>query len=263
MKGERTPTDVVSRSMLSKAAGTSIFDPVLCELVYRWFAGPNSVVLDPFAGGSVRGVVAAALGRKYVGIDIAENQILANRAQWDGIGPKLRKGVIEGGLVRVKVSAKSARQAFNGCEPDYIRDVCHAACCKSSTAPTGTIISIHPTEEAKIRARGGEIKDGLLLPLAGERMCQFEGKESHLCGLHGSDDKPFGCIASPFTLNKNNTLIVRNRYRLLKCYNDGPKIPAYKAFRTSLNMLFGSDESQRICDHLEGGGWRFGCMDAD
>ena len=29
--------------------GTSIFDPVLCELAYRWFSAKGGVVLDPFA----------------------------------------------------------------------------------------------------------------------------------------------------------------------------------------------------------------------
>ena len=38
--------------------GTSIFDPVLCELAYRWWCPPGGTVLDPFAGGSVRGLVA-------------------------------------------------------------------------------------------------------------------------------------------------------------------------------------------------------------
>ena len=41
--------------------GTSIFDPVLCELIYRWFCIPNSKILDSFAGGSVRGIVAGYL----------------------------------------------------------------------------------------------------------------------------------------------------------------------------------------------------------
>ena len=43
-------------------SGTSIFDPVLCEMMYRWFNVPNGVVVDPFAGGSVRGIVASKLG---------------------------------------------------------------------------------------------------------------------------------------------------------------------------------------------------------
>lgn len=63
------------------ASGTSIFDPVLCELAYRWFAPPAGVVLDPFAGGSVRGIVASHLGRRYVGVELRPEQVTANMAQ--------------------------------------------------------------------------------------------------------------------------------------------------------------------------------------
>jgi hypothetical protein len=61
--------------------GTSIFDPVLCELVYRWFTPPGGNVLDPFAGGSVRGIIAGATGRRYHGIDLRAEQIEENREQ--------------------------------------------------------------------------------------------------------------------------------------------------------------------------------------
>lgn len=62
-------------------SGTSIFDPVLCELAYRWFCPPNGLVLDPFAGGSVRGIVASKLRRRYIGIDLRPEQVAANEAQ--------------------------------------------------------------------------------------------------------------------------------------------------------------------------------------
>jgi DNA modification methylase len=65
----------------STASGTSIFDPVLCELVYRWFCPPGGLVLDPFAGGSVRGIVASYCGRQYVGVELRQEQVEANRAQ--------------------------------------------------------------------------------------------------------------------------------------------------------------------------------------
>jgi len=71
------------------STGTSVFDPVLCELMYRWFSPPGGSVLDPFAGGSVRGVVAGILGRRYEGIDLSERQIEANRQQWLDISPRL------------------------------------------------------------------------------------------------------------------------------------------------------------------------------
>lgn len=63
------------------ASGTSVFDPVLCELAYRWFSAPGAVVLDPFAGGSVRGLVAGVLGRRYHGNDLSKEQASSNRGQ--------------------------------------------------------------------------------------------------------------------------------------------------------------------------------------
>lgn len=51
--------------------GTSIFDPVLCELMYKWFTPrEGSIIIDPFAGGSVRGVVAEQCGYQYRGIEL-------------------------------------------------------------------------------------------------------------------------------------------------------------------------------------------------
>ena len=62
-------------------SGTSIFDPVLCEIAYRWFCPKNANILDPFSGGSVRGIVASILGHKYTGIDLSDRQIEANKVQ--------------------------------------------------------------------------------------------------------------------------------------------------------------------------------------
>lgn len=59
--------------------GTSIFDPVLCELMYHWFCPKGGAILDPFCGGSVRGIVAHYLGYYYTGIDLSQRQIWANR----------------------------------------------------------------------------------------------------------------------------------------------------------------------------------------
>ena len=72
---------------LQNASGTSIFDPVLCELAYSWFTPKGARVLDPFAGGSVRGIVAAYLGREYVGIDLRAEQVQANEKQGRDIVP--------------------------------------------------------------------------------------------------------------------------------------------------------------------------------
>lgn len=77
--------DAAERSGI-KLSGTSIFDPVLCEVVYNWFCPKDGIVYDPFAGGSVRGVVAELLGRKYIGIDLSEKQVDANQTNADKLG---------------------------------------------------------------------------------------------------------------------------------------------------------------------------------
>lgn len=58
---------------------SSIFDPVVAEIIYKWFAKYN--ILDPFAGGSVRGIVANYLGFKYTGIELRKEQVDSNREQ--------------------------------------------------------------------------------------------------------------------------------------------------------------------------------------
>lgn len=60
--------------------GTSIFDPALCEVNYLWFTKTGDRIIDPFAGGSVRGIVAVELGRHYTGIDLRKEQVDANIA---------------------------------------------------------------------------------------------------------------------------------------------------------------------------------------
>lgn len=67
--------------LLSKDGYTSIFDPVLAECMYKWFGIPGGSVLDPFAGGSVRGIVAGWLGMEYFGNDLSAEQITENRKQ--------------------------------------------------------------------------------------------------------------------------------------------------------------------------------------
>ena len=66
----------------------SEFDPYLCELMYKWFSRPGDSVYDPFAGGCVRGVVGAILGRDYMGVDLSRTQCETNDAQFAAIYEK-------------------------------------------------------------------------------------------------------------------------------------------------------------------------------
>lgn len=154
---------------------------------------------------------------------------------------------------KVRVSAACARLPFIECGPACIAAGCNGNCCDAPSKPGGCLVTIHPAEAPRIEARGGVVREGLLQPRPGTLGCPF--KRDGLCSLHGTPDKPFGCIASPFTLNRAGTLIVRNRYKMLPCYRlDGPKRPAYQTFRSSLDLIFGRTVARRIAAHLDAGG---------
>ncbi len=144
--------------------------------------------------------------------------------------------------MKVKISAAGARHLF-ACSLEYITGTCKGRCCVGGTK---LLVSLLPEEAAWQEAQGFPTKDGLIMP-AKNGLCPHK-KPDGLCRIHGTGHKPFGCIASPFTLNHSDTLIVRHRYYNLKCHGSGT--PAYVAFRASLDLIFGEKEAGRICDHL-------------
>ena len=103
--------------------GTSIFDPVLCELIYRWFCPKDGYILDPFAGGSVRGIVAAKLGYQYTGIDLSETQITANREQAIKICDTIQPAWTVGDSQNIDTLAKGEYDLIFSCPPYYDLEV--------------------------------------------------------------------------------------------------------------------------------------------
>ena len=97
-------------------ADTSVFDPVVCELAYRWFSPVGGQVVDPFAVGSVRGIVAGALGRKYWGCDLRTEQIAANRAQAEDIEIAISPEWVCGDSMETLADAPDADFVFS-CPP--------------------------------------------------------------------------------------------------------------------------------------------------
>jgi hypothetical protein len=95
-----------------EGTGTSIFDPVLCEIMYRWFCPAGGRILDPFAGGSVRGIVASVLGYRYTGIDLSEAQLESNREQAKLIVPDNMPRWIAGDSLRIHHLIKK-RKTYN------------------------------------------------------------------------------------------------------------------------------------------------------
>lgn len=63
-----------SSAMVSSTAaqGVSLFDPVLAEVMVRWFCPENGSVFDPFAGDTLKGLVFSTLGHKFTGIELRQ-----------------------------------------------------------------------------------------------------------------------------------------------------------------------------------------------
>lgn len=66
--------------------GTSNFDPVLAEVMYKWFCPKSGRILDPFGGEQTKGVVAGELGFYYAGVEIRREQVELNRKKCAGYG---------------------------------------------------------------------------------------------------------------------------------------------------------------------------------
>jgi len=98
--------------------GTSIFDPVLCEIAYRWFCPADGHVIDPFAGGSVRGIVAGRLGRHYTGVELRAEQVKANQEQAYIAGDNSPKWII-GNSADIRRLAPGAYDFIFSCPPYY------------------------------------------------------------------------------------------------------------------------------------------------
>lgn len=101
----------------NSAEYVSIFDPALCELLYSWFVPEGGTILDPFAGGSVRGIVAAKMGHKYTGIDIRQEQIDSNREQAVRIVPESQPEWIVGDSSDVVPTLKGPFDTVFSCPP--------------------------------------------------------------------------------------------------------------------------------------------------
>lgn len=70
---------------LKSQGSISTFDPFLAEILVKWFSKPRMTVLDPFAGGVVRGAVSSILGRDYIGFDISTEQVQHNKEQFNAL----------------------------------------------------------------------------------------------------------------------------------------------------------------------------------
>lgn len=101
----------------------SIFDPVLCEVMYRWYVPEGGRILDPFAGGSVRGIVANYLGYRYTGVDLRQEQLDQNVLQAAEIVTGEQPGWICGDSADLVPRMRGMFDFLFSCPPYYSLEV--------------------------------------------------------------------------------------------------------------------------------------------
>lgn len=100
------------------ANGVSLLDPVLTETLLQWFTPTAGHVVDPCAGDTVAGYVAGALGFRFTGIEIRQEQADLNsaRVQRAGFGDRVRYCCDDGEKILEHVPTASADLLFS-CPP--------------------------------------------------------------------------------------------------------------------------------------------------
>lgn len=113
--------DSIAQLQTSTLTGTSVFDPVLCEVLYAWYLDKGGTIADPFAGGHVRGLVASRLGYTYIGTDVRKTQVQANRTRAKELGEKGARWEHDSGE-NLRKYASTADMIFT-CPPYYDLEV--------------------------------------------------------------------------------------------------------------------------------------------
>lgn len=70
------------------SAGVSLLDPVMAEIVCRWFGQENCKTFDCFAGDSIFGYVSAYLGNEFTGIELRAEQAKLNNDRVEGMNAR-------------------------------------------------------------------------------------------------------------------------------------------------------------------------------
>ena len=85
-RADAKPFNTTADYMLGKMnSQTSILDPVLSEIVCKWFSPAGGRCFDCFAGDTVFGYVSAYLGHPFTGIELRQEQVDFNNAAVSGL----------------------------------------------------------------------------------------------------------------------------------------------------------------------------------
>ena len=106
-----------------KVSGVSLLDPVLCEIIYKWFGVENCKCFDPFAGDVVFGYVACRFGGEFTGIEIRQEQVDVNNQKIDELSISNCTYICDDGQNICKHIAEDTQDLFFSCPPYYNLEV--------------------------------------------------------------------------------------------------------------------------------------------
>ena len=100
-------------------SGVSLFDPVLAEVLCKWFTpSEGSRIFDPFAGDTQKGLVFATCGHTFRGVELRQQQVDVNERVIAGRGLDIAYICDDGRNVAKHVEAESQDLLFS-CPPYY------------------------------------------------------------------------------------------------------------------------------------------------
>lgn len=106
-------------------ASVSLLDPVLREIIVKWFSPKSengNKCYDCFAGDTVFGYVARSLGKEFTGIELREEQVLFNNSRAKESGINAHYICDDGRNILSHISAESQDLLFS-CPPYYDLEV--------------------------------------------------------------------------------------------------------------------------------------------
>ena len=113
-------TDMAQR--IAEIGTVSILDPVLAEVLLKWFCPRGGSTFDPFAGDTVFGCVSAMLDRPFVGIELRQEQADLNNQRTAGRGHPARYVCDDGQNVLAHLEPESRDFLFS-CPPYFDLEV--------------------------------------------------------------------------------------------------------------------------------------------
>ncbi|WP_279167816.1 site-specific DNA-methyltransferase [Muribaculum intestinale] len=117
---EGTLADGETNCMATINNGVSLLDPVMAEIVCRWFGIEGGTAFDCFAGDTVFGYVAATLGMSFTGIELREEQATLNNERVEGMCARY---ICDDGQNVGKHIAAGSQDLLFSCPPYYDLEV--------------------------------------------------------------------------------------------------------------------------------------------